>query len=246
MKIADIEIEIERKPIKNMHLSVYPPHGRVHISVPDYLNDNDIQAYVESKWDWVLQRRTEIIEQARQTDREYVSGEDHYLFGIRYRLKIVPITSGAYKVDIKGNTITMSIAAASTAERRRELMQEFYREKLKAYLTDLIEHWQQQLHEPHITWKIKLMKTRWGSCSLKKRCLLFNLALARVPKECIEYVVVHELTHLKTEHHNKLFERLLTQRLPNWSTRRRRLNEFIALPMQDTGEPRNAAPSAAQ
>lgn len=233
MKIDNIEIEIERKPIKNMHLSVYPPNGRVHISVPEYLDDNDIHSYVISKWDWVLKQRKDILEQARQTEREFVSGEDHYLFGIRYRLKMNFITSGAYKVEIKGNTITMSIVKDSTVERRHELMQEFYREELKNYLSSIVPKWQEQLNEPDVSWQVKLMKTQWGSCTSKKRSLLFNLELARVPKECIEYVVIHELTHLKVDNHSKLFERLLSQRLPNWKVRRQQLNDFIALQMKD-------------
>lgn len=236
MKIDDIEIEVERKPIKNMHLSVYPPNGRVHISVPEYLSDNDIHSYLVSKWDWVLKQRREILEQARQTEREYVSGEDHYLFGQRFRLKINVISSGAYRVETKGNVLSMSIVKDSTTKRRHELLQEFYRNQLKAYLTVLMKKWQEQLNELDVTWQVKQMKTQWGSCMSKKRSLLFNLALARVPKECIEYVVVHELTHLKIDNHSKLFERLLTQRLPNWKVRRQILNEFTSLQIKDIND----------
>lgn len=236
MRIDDIEIEVERKPIKNMHLSVYPPNGRVHISVPEYLSDNDIHSYLVSKWDWVLKQRRDTLEQARQTEREYVSGEDHYLFGQRFRLKMNFITSGAYQVEVKGNIMTMSIVKDSTPKRRHELLQEYYRNQLKAYLTNLMKKWQEQLDEPDVTWQIKQMKTLWGSCTSKKRSLLFNLALARVPKECIEYVVVHELTHLKIDNHSKLFERLLTQRLPNWKVRRQRLNDFISLQIKDIND----------
>lgn len=236
MKIDDIEIEVERKPIKNMHLSVYPPNGRVHISVPEYLSDNDIHSYLVSKWDWVLKQRREILEQARQTEREYVSGEDHYLFGQRFRLKMNFITSGAYRVQTKGNILVMSIVKDSTTKRRHELLQEYCRNQLKAYLAVLMKKWQEQLSEPDVTWQVKQMKTQWGSCMSKKRSLLFNLALARVPKECIEYVVVHELTHLKIDNHSKLFEGLLTQRLPNWKVRRQRLNEFISLQIKDTND----------
>lgn len=233
MKIGNIEIDVERKQIKNMHLSVYPPNGRVHISVPSYLNDNDIQSFIVSKWDWVLRQRKDVLGQARQTDRAFVSGEDHYLFGTRYRLKVNYITTGAYMVEVKGNVMTMSIAESSSVARRQVLMQEFYRDELKTYLAALMEKWQEQLNEPDVTWQVKMMKTQWGSCRSKKRSLLFNLQLARVPKECIEYVVVHELTHLKIDNHSRLFEELLSRRLSNWRARRKRLNAFIALQMKD-------------
>ena len=231
MNIDGLEIEVERKPIKNMHLSVYPPDGRVHLSLPDYLSDGDARSYVISKWEWIRKQQAEIAAQARQTEREYVSGENHYFFGVRYRLRVVYVTSGANSIEVSGNTMTMRVRKDSTVERRAELMTEWYREQLKAYLGPLVESWAQKLQEPDVTWLVKEMKTMWGSCGAKRRILLFNLELARVPKECIEYVVVHELTHLKVQNHSKVFEALMTQRLPGWRNLRQKLNEFIAMPL---------------
>ena len=231
MNIDGLEIEVERKPIKNMHLSVYPPDGRVHLSIPDYLTDGDARSYVISKWQWIQKQQADIAEQARQTAREYVSGENHYFFGVRYRLRVIYVTSGANSIEARGNTMTMRVRKESSVERRAELMTEWYREQLKAYLGPLVESWAQKLEEPDVTWQVKEMKTMWGSCGAKRRILLFNLELARVPKECIEYVVVHELTHLKVQNHSKVFEALMTQRLPGWRNLRHKLNEFIALPL---------------
>ena len=231
MNIDGLEIDVERKPIKNMHLSVYPPDGRVHLSVPDYLTEGDARSYVISKWEWIEKQQADIEAQARQTKREYVSGENHFFFGVRYRLAVIYTTSGANSIEVRGNTMTMRIRKGSTLERRAELMTEWYREQLKEYIGPLVERWAEKLEEQGITWQVKEMKTMWGSCGVKRRALLFNLELARVPKECIEYVVVHELTHLKVQNHNKLFEALLTQRLPGWRSLRTQLNEFIALPL---------------
>ena len=231
MYIDGLEIEVERKPIKNMHLSVYPPDGRVHLSVPDYLTEGDARSYVISKWEWIRKQQDEIAAQARQTQREYVSGENHYFFGVRYRLRVSYVTSGANSVEVRGDTMTMRVRKDSTVERRAELMMEWYREQLKEYIGPLVERWAEKLEEPNVTWQVKEMKTMWGSCGIKFRALLFNLELARVPKECIEYVVVHELTHLKVQNHNKVFETLMTQRLPAWRNLRQKLNEFIALPL---------------
>ncbi len=231
MNIDGLEIEVERKPIKNMHLSVYPPDGRVHLSVPDYLTEGDVRSYVISKWEWIRKQQDEIAAQARQTQREYVSGENHYYFGIRYRLRVSYITSGANSVEVRGDTMTMRVRKDSTVERRAELMTEWYREQLKEYIGPLVERWAEKLVERDVTWQIKSMKTLWGSCNARRRSLLFNLELARVPKECVEYVVVHELTHLKIQNHSKVFEFLLGQQIPNWKSLRKKLNEYVAMPI---------------
>lgn len=231
MNIDGLEIEVERKPIKNTHLSVYPPDGRVHLSVPDYLTEGDVRSYVISKWEWIRTQQDEIAAQDRQTQREYVSGENHYYFGVRYRLRVSYVTSGANSVEVRGDTMTMRIRKDSTVERRAELMTEWYREQLKEYIGPLVERWAEKLEERNVTWQIKSMKTLWGSCNARRRSLLFNLELARVPKECIEYVVVHELTHLKIQNHSKVFEFLLGQQIPNWKSLRKKLNEYVAMPI---------------
>lgn len=231
MNIDGLEIEVERKSIKNMHLSVYPPDGRVHLSVPDYLTEGDVRSYVISKWEWIRKQQNEIAAQARQTQREYVSGENHYYFGVRYRLRVSYVTSGANSVEVRGDTMTMRVRKDSTVERRAELMTEWYREQLKEYIGPLVERWAEKLEEWDVTWQIKSMKTLWGSCNARRRSLLFNLELARVPKECIEYVVVHELTHLKIQNHSKVFEFLLGQQIPNWKSLRKKLNEYVAMPI---------------
>lgn len=230
MRIDNIEIEVEFKPIKNTHLSVYPPDGRVHVSAPDYLSEEDVHSYVVSKWDWVLKQRREIAEMPRQTEREYVSGENHFLFGSRYRLKVVEITSGQSCIKLQGDIMLMQVRHQAN---RHTLIQEYYRSQLKDYIAELLEKWSKKLELCDYTWQVKLMRTQWGSCTKKSRILLFNLELARVPKECIEYVVVHELTHLTVENHGKVFEAMMTARLPRWRSLRSQLNNFIALPMSD-------------
>ena len=230
MRIDDIDIEVEFKPIKNTHLSVYPPDGRVHVSAPNYLSEEDVRSYVVSKWDWVLKQRREIAEMPRQTEREYVSGENHFLFGSRYRLKVVEITSGQSCIKLQGDIMLMQVRHQAN---RHTLIQEYYRSQLKDYIAELLEKWSKKLELCDYTWQVKLMRTQWGSCTKKSRILLFNLELARVPKECIEYVVVHELTHLTVENHGKVFEAMMTARLPRWRSLRSQLNSFIALPMSD-------------
>lgn len=225
MIIDGIDIQVEYKPIKNTHLAVYPPDGRVHVSAPEYLTENDIRSYVISKWDWIQRQRTAIAETPRQTERQFISGESHYLFGTRYYLKVEEISSGQSEIVIQGTKMMMRLNKVSN---RRALMQDFYRTKLKNFLEEVISKWTVQLSISNFTWQIKMMKTQWGSCTKKSRILLFNLELARVPKECIEYVVVHELTHLTVPSHNRVFETLMTERLPRWREIRKQLGDFIA------------------
>ena len=225
MIIDGIDIQVEYKPIKNTHLAVYPPDGRVHVSAPDYLTEDDVRSYVVSKWDWIIRQRTVIAETPRQTERQFVSGESHYLFGTRYYLKVEEISSGQSEIVIQGTKMMMRLNKVSN---RRALMQDFYRTKLKNFLEEVISKWTVQLSISNFTWQIKMMKTQWGSCTKKSRILLFNLELARVPKECIEYVVVHELTHLTVPSHNRVFETLMTERLPRWREIRKQLGDFIA------------------
>ena len=225
MIIDGIDIQVEYKPIKNTHLAVYPPDGRVHVSAPDYLTEDDVRSYVVSKWDWIIRQRTVIAETPRQTERQFVSGESHYLFGTRYYLKVEEISSGLSEIVIQGTKMMMRLNKVSN---RRALMQDFYRTKLKNFLEEVISKWMVQLSISNFTWQIKMMKTQWGSCTKKSRILLFNLELARVPKECIEYVVVHELTHLTVPSHNRIFESLMTERLPRWREIRKQLGDFIA------------------
>ena len=238
--IQDIPIEIECKPIRNMHLSVYPPDGRVHLSMPMFLTEEDARSFLLKKWQWICRNRDKVLSQARQTQREYISGESHYLFGTRYMLLIEPITSGANSVTIQGNKIIMRCRPAATRDNRKAQLHEWYRGHLRTMLTNLVDKWTEQLGEPNVEWTIKQMRTEWGSCIARKRHMVFNLDLARVPVECVEYIVVHELTHLSVQNHGPAFQALMTQRLPKWKTIRLQLNEFIAMPIEENPDEQNS------
>jgi predicted metal-dependent hydrolase len=233
MQINGIDIAIERKPIKNLHLAVYPPDARVHVSMPDYLSEDDARSFIISRWDWVERQREQILNQARQSEREFVSGESHYCLGTRYRLRVIEMPRCAHTVNKQGEWLMMNVQPGTTTEKREEVLREWLRGQLKDYLQEIVPYWTKRINEDDVTWEVKQMRTQWGSCITKKRHLIFNLELARVPRECIEYVVVHELTHLMVKNHNKMFEMLMSQRLPLWRSRRKQLNDFIALPMDE-------------
>lgn len=233
LKISDLEIEVECKDIKNMHLAVYPPDARVHLSMPDYLGEDDARSFILQKLEWIRKQQQEILSQPRQTERQYVSGESHFLFGKRYQLIVEELPQYVNSIEIRGNKIYMFVKPGTTIEHRASVLRAWYRFQLKNELQPLIERWAAKFEETDYEWQVKQMKTEWGSCVPSKRILIFNLELARVPRECIEFVVVHEFCHFLIDNHNKLFESLMTKRLPNWRALRKQLNSFVALPYKD-------------
>lgn len=230
MEIDGLNIEVERKPIKHLHLAVYPPNGRVHLSMPKDLTDEDARLFVVSKWQWIERQRKDILEHPRQTERRYVSGENYYYLGERYVLNVKEMPIPPH-ITLKGNQMYMFVHAGSSRQRREELLREWYRVRLQKVIEPLMGQWMTKMGESDVTWQVQRMKNRWGSCTLRSRRILFNIELARVPQPCIEYIVVHELLHLKEKNHNKIFEALLNKYLPDWQKRREQLNAFIALPM---------------
>ena len=182
IKVYDIEIEVERKPIKNMHLSVYPPDARVHISMPDYLTDEDAKSFVLQKLEWLRTQIDEVLAQPRQTERQFVSGESHYLFGQRYQLIVEELPHYVNSMELKGNKIYMFVKPGTKTETKADMMRAWYRHHLKKELEPMISGWREKLGEDSIEWQVKQMKTEWGSCIPHKRLLIFNLELARVPR----------------------------------------------------------------
>lgn len=230
MEIDGLHIEVERKAIKHLHLSVYPPDGHVHLSMPKDLTDEDARLFIVAKWTWIQRQREEIANQPRQTPRQYVSGENYYFLGERYMLNVVELRITP-TVKTKGNQLYLYVWPKSSRERREEVLREWYRVRLQKLLSPMVDEWAERLGETNFTWQVQKMLNRWGSCTVKTRFIRFNLDLARVPRQCIEYIVVHELTHLKVAKHNKMFEMLLDKQMPDWRKRREELNNFIALPM---------------
>lgn len=232
MRIAEFDIEVEHKEIKNIHLAVYPPDGRVHVSVPNYMQDDEVSMFLYTKLPWIRKQHEEVLAQERQDEREYVSGESHYLLGRRYLLKVISTTERAHVVR-KVKYLEMYVRKDSSTDRRRAIMEEFYRAELRPVLESLVGKWAAKMGEDQTTfeWSILLMQKQWGSCLTTARKIQFNLLLSRVPIHCIEYIVVHEMVHLKEHRHNKDFIAMLDHYLPDWQMRKKELDEFIALPI---------------
>lgn len=232
MKIGEFEVEVERKKIKNMHLAVYPPDGRVHISVPEHLTDWDISTFLYSKLGWIRKQYEEVTAQHRQNVRDFVTGESHYLFGERYLLQLIP-TTDTPRIDVTAGAMDMHVRPRMTRADRASLLFTYYRNQLREVLTRLMAKWTEIMSEDNeaLQWDIDMILRKWGECHQRQRRITFSLLLARVPLRCIEYVVVHELAHLQVADHSPQFTSLLDRHLPDWRPRKQDLDNFITLPI---------------
>jgi len=216
-----------RKPIKNLHLAVLPPLGKVRVTAPIAMKDDAIRTLLATKLSWIKKQQAIFQGQERQTKREYVSGESHYYLGKRYRLEVA-YEDRPPQVSIKGKSkIILQVRPHSSVAKREEVMIEWYRLQLRDIAQMLIEKWQIKIGVQTKLWGIKRMKTRWGTCNQKTARITLNLELAKKPISCIEYVTVHELLHLIEKKHNDRFVKLMAKYLPKWRSEKEELNRFI-------------------
>lgn len=224
--VAGIEIEVIKKKIKNLHLSVLPPEGHVRITAPLTANDEAIRLFAVTKIGWVKRQIEKFIGQPRQTEREYVSGESHYVWGRRYKLEIRH-TKTANDVQIKANKLILTVRETSTQQQRENVMTEWYRAQLKSKIPELFEKWEARIGVKANEVGVKNMRTKWGTCNTKDKRVWINLQLAKKPVECLEYVVVHELVHLLEKNHTPVFVEYMDKYLPDWRVTKEELNSFI-------------------
>lgn len=226
--IGNITIEVVRKNIKNLHLGVYPPDGRVRIASPLKFDQETIRLFAISKLSWIKKHQAKFQAQHRQPPREYISGETHFLRGDRYRLNVINHYS-APAVRIRNKTyIDLYVQPNSTKEEREKIINNWYRQELKNLLPPLIAKWEKIIGVEVKEWHIKKMKTLWGSCNIEKQRIWLNLELIKKPPHCLEYVIVHELVHLLERHHGEKFINYMNQFMPNWVAYKRELNQILA------------------
>jgi predicted metal-dependent hydrolase len=221
--VGGIKIEIVRKDIKNLHLGVYPPHGRVRVAAPLVVSDEAVRLAVIDKLGWIRRQKAKFAEQPRQSQREMVSGETHYFLGRKYRLRVHE-HEGAARVALRFAALDLYVRPGTSTEQREAILMHWHREQLKLLLPPLLDKWQPALGVQVATWGIKKMKTKWGSCNAVARRVWFNLELTKKPVQCLEYIVVHELVHLLERHHNERFIALMNAHFPQWQHYRELLN----------------------
>lgn len=229
LTIGEITIQVIRKDIKNLHLGVYPPTGRVRIAAPLRVDDDAVRLFAISKLAWIRKQQIRFREQERQTKREYISGESHYYNGRRYILKLIPAPPPIpAHVEIHSKKyLFLYTPQDSTREKRERIMSQWYRNRLKEQIPALLEKWQSITGIQVSSWGIKVMKTKWGSCNAGERRIWFNLELVKKPSHCIEYILVHEMVHIIERRHNEKFREYLDRFMPQWQIYKNELNQSV-------------------
>lgn len=224
INVNGIEVEVAKKKVKNIRLTIYPSTGAVRISAPLKVSDEFIRQFVESKLKWIEKHKEKILKAERKNERQYISGEDIYLWGRKYKLIVLPSINN--KVEISGDNIILHTRENNTLEKRKAIVNQWYRNELKKEIPMLLEKWQNIMGVSAEEFGVKDMKTRWGTCNIRDKRVWINLRLARRPYRCLEYVVVHELTHLLERNHNYIFKAYMSKFLPEWPSVKEELNKF--------------------
>lgn len=224
LHIGTAEIEVTFKPIKNLHLSVHPPYGRVTIASPEFYDLEKVKIYAATKLGWIKREQQKICSQQREEPKLMATRESHQFFGNRYLLKV--IEGSRPKVVLNHNVMELYTVPNASLEQKQKTLYNWYKKQLETKVIELIYQYSKIIGITDVNFGIRKMKTKWGTCNIEKRTLWFNIELAKKPVECIEYIVVHEMVHLLERNHNKNFIILMDKYLPNWRIQKKILNEL--------------------
>lgn len=225
IQLGDMVVDVTFKNIKNIHLSVYPPDGKVRISAPLRMNIDTIRVFAITKLGWIRQQQKKLREQSRETPREYLDRESHYVWGKRYLLEVTE-KDAAPKIELSHNKIQLQVRPVTPQDKRQALLEQWYRETIKDAIPPLIAKWEPIIGVKIERYFVQRMKTKWGSCSPATRSIRLNTDLAKKPPECLEYIVVHEMVHLLEPSHNNRFISLMDQFMPKWRFHKEELNKL--------------------
>ncbi|BBX54628.1 SprT family zinc-dependent metalloprotease [Mycolicibacterium poriferae] len=224
LSVRGIDVDVVYKDIKNLHIGVYPPMGRVRVAAPRRLDDNQVRLAVIQRLPWIKRQRAQLRSADRQSEREMVTGESHYVWGVRRRLKVVERPGRAH-IEVEGDRLILYVPSNRSVEQRRTALDTWYRTQLREAIPGLISAWESKLDTRVPDWTIRRMRTKWGTCNRETRRLTFNVELAKKHPDCLEYIVVHEMMHYFERNHGERFTKLMDDAMPDWRTRRDRLND---------------------
>ncbi|MCD4736912.1 MAG: M48 family metallopeptidase [Bacteroidales bacterium] len=224
IKVEDFEVEITRKRVRNLNMRVLPPQGRVVVSVPLTMSIKSATQFISSKRDWIIKQKKKIESGVFDKEKEFIPGETHFLFGNQYTMLLVR-SEGKEGILLKKDTIYLYIRDINDRNRKQKVVDQWYRKNLNEIIPALIIKWEKVIGVKVNEVRIRKMRTRWGTCNPKAGRIWINLELAKMPPYLLEYIIVHELTHLIELSHNKRFRSLMDQFLPNWRTLRKELNK---------------------
>lgn len=225
INLGEISIDVFFKDIKNIHLSVHPPSGRVRMSSPHRIKLDTLRVFAISKLSWIKKQQQRMKNQEREAIRDFINRESHYYLGKRYLLNVIEYNLSP-KVEIKHDMIELYIKPDTPREKRQSILYEWYRERLKELIPPYIEKWKKVMNVKVDEWAIKKMKTRWGTCNTKAERIWINLELAKKPIHCLEYIIVHEMVHLLERKHNERFKTYMNDLMPQWKHYKQELNRF--------------------
>jgi len=221
--LGEISVEVVKKDIKNIHLSVYPPTGTVRISAPLRMNLDTIRVFAISRLGWIKKQQQKLKKQEREAPRNYLDRESHYLWGKRYLLKVVE-EDAAPRVELKHKKIILQVRSETSRDKKKAILEEWYRERLKEAIPTLIAKWEKLMNVKVKRFFVRRMKTKWGSCNPSNKSIRLNTELAKKLPDCLEYIVVHEMAHLREPTHNSRFIALMDSVMPKWEFYREMLN----------------------
>lgn len=225
IKVADIAIDVVLKDIKNVHLSVHPPTGRVTIAAPLHMVLETVRLFAIAKVGWIRKQQEKLNQQDRETPREFLNRESHYVWGERYLLKVVEVDEPSF-VKLSHNQMVFQIRPGWAHNRKIEHLDSWYRDLVRDAVPALLDRWEPRIGVKVDKVSVRRMKTKWGSCNPMAKSILLNTDLAKKPRECLEYIVVHELVHLLEPTHNENFVRLMNQHMSKWQSHRDLLNSL--------------------
>jgi predicted metal-dependent hydrolase len=224
IRVSDFDVDVVRKDVKNLHVGVYPPFGRVRVAAPPQLDDEAVRLAVVSRLAWIQKKRSQVRNQARQSRREMISGETHYVWGRPLRLHVVEDGRRQRPQIRSDRRLELHVRPGAGREARERQLTEWYRRELKEATPPIIGRWAPILEVDRPEWTVRRMKTKWGTCDPDKARITLNLELAKKAPECLEYIVVHEMVHLLEKNHTERYYELMTQYMPNWQLIREELN----------------------
>ena len=223
--IGSLSVEVTVKPIKNLHLSVVPPHGSVRISAPEGMSPDHVRAYAIGKLSWIRRQQARLTRQQRESPRQVVERESHHLWGRRLLLQIQE-TETPPRVEAHPRKLVLFIRPGTTTNKRQSILNNWYREELRREAHAFLSKWEKRLNVKSNALFLQLMTRRWGSCNPVSKNIRINTQLVHKPTACLEYVILHELTHLVISNHGQEFKAILDEALPDWEARRQLLNSL--------------------
>ena len=225
IQLGDMTVAVVRKDIKNVHLSVHPPTGRVTIAAPAHMGLDTIRVFAITKLAWIRKQQDKLQQQEREAPREFLDRESHYVWGKRYLLKVIEIDQ-APAIELKHSKMLLHVRPDTGQTKCQTIVDEWYRQQLRLAAMPLITKWEARLGVKVERVFVQRMKTKWGSCNHHARTIRLNTDLAKKPLECLEYLVVHELVHILEPTHNARFVALMNQYMPKWSSLQDALNRL--------------------